>query len=187
MAFNEIAEHKARIALKRNASEQAISILMKTYGDELFRFCNSILSNRADAQDVLQTVFIQAHQGFEKFRGESNFRTWLYTISRNRCFDYLKAKRRLANRVEFVEIIPDQVSQSHSGDDNDHILSEVLRRCLSKLSTSSRTAVFLRFQSEHSYQEAATIVQEKAGTLQARVARALPLLRRCVEESGVTL
>lgn len=187
MAFNEIAEHKARNALKRNRSEEVISILMNTYGDELFRFCNSMLNNSADAQDVLQTVFIQAHQGVEKFRGESKFRTWLYTISRNRCLDHLKAKRRLADRVEFVETIPDKTPVPHGIEDGDFMLHDALRRCLAKLSASVRTAVLLRFQTEHSYEEAACIVQENAGTLQARVARALPVLRRCVEDNGVIL
>ena len=52
MPFNEIAEHRARTALKDNASEIAVSILMKTYGDEIYRFCQSMLNNGADAQDV---------------------------------------------------------------------------------------------------------------------------------------
>jgi len=189
MPFNEIAEHRARTALKDNALEAAVTILMKTYGDEIYRFSQSMLNNAADAQDVLQTIFIQAYQGFDNFHGKSNFRTWLYAIARNRCLDHLKKNRRLNKRVEFVEVVPDQLDPINSdlNDSNDPRVAEILRRCLSHLSKNVRTAVLLRFQSDYSYEEAAHIVREKAGTLQARVTRALPALRRCVEEHGLVL
>ena len=189
MAYNEIAERQALIALKEQAYEKAVTILMKTYGDDIFRFCQSMLNNKADAQDVLQVVFIQAYQGLEKFHGNSNFRTWLYSITRNRCLDHLKKGRRLLKRVDFVDELPEPTLQVHQDqrDQQDPFINEILRHCLGELSNSARTAILLRFQSEHSYEEAALVVQEKAGTLQARVARALPVLRRCVEGHGVAL
>ena len=189
MAYNEIAERKTRLALENKDNEKAISILMQTYGDEIFRFCKSMLNNSTDAQDVLQTVFIQAFDGFSKFKGNSNFRTWLYSIARHRCLDHIKKSKRLKQRVEFVDEVPEQSTQkmAEPTEGHDPFMSEILRRCLNKLSNSVRTALLLRFQSGHSYKEAAAVVNEKAGTLQARVARALPTLRRCVEEHGIVL
>ena len=162
---------------------------MQTYGDDIFRFCQSMLNNSADAQDVLQTVFIQAFNGFSKFKGNSKFRTWLYSIARNRCLDHIKMNRRLKQRVEFVDELPEQAVQESQVQENanDPFMSEILRRCLAKLSASVRAAILLRFQSGYTYEEAATVVQAKAGTLQARVARALPTLRRCIEEHGIAL
>ena len=184
MAYNEIAEHKAQLALIENDNETAVTVLMQTYGNDIYRFCRSMLNNSADAQDVLQTVFIQAFNGFSKFRGNSNFRTWLYSIARNRCLDHIKKNRRLNQRVRFVDELPEQVVQE---DAYDPFMSKIIRQCLAKLSAKVRTAILLRFQSGHSYEEAAIVVQEKAGTLQARVARALPTLRRCIEDNGIVL
>ena len=113
MAYNEIAEHKTQLALNKNDYETAISLLMQTYGDDIFRFCQSMLNNSADAQDVLQTVFIQAFEGFSGFKGNSNFRTWLYSIARHRCLDHLKKNRRLKQRVEFVDEVPEQSFQKN--------------------------------------------------------------------------
>jgi RNA polymerase sigma factor (sigma-70 family) len=60
-------------------------------------------------------------------------------------------------------------------------LARILAACLAKLAPAARDAVVLRYQQELSYDEAAELAGELPGTLQRRVARALPILRRCVE------
>ena len=58
---------------------------------------------------------------------------------------------------------------------------------MSRLSDKIRDTLLLRFKSGRSYEEMSDILGEKAATLQARVARALPALRRCLEENGVSV
>ena len=60
-------------------------------------------------------------------------------------------------------------------------LARILAACLGKLAPAAREAVVLRYQQELSYDEAAAIAGERPGTLQRRVARALPVLRTCME------
>lgn len=189
MSYNQLAERKALNAIDNNQNQDALSILMNTYGDEIYGFCNTMLNNTADAEDALQTSFVQAFRSFSSFNGESTLRTWLYSIARNRCLDQLKAQQRLSRRIEFVDEIAEQATDDSQELDlaADHLGSSILKRCLSKLSNSVREATLMRYQLGLSYQEAASITGDKAGTLQARVARALPTLRRCVEESGLTL
>jgi RNA polymerase sigma-70 factor (ECF subfamily) len=57
----------------------------------------------------------------------------------------------------------------------------VLARCLELLEARSRAAVLLRFQEEMTYPEMASVCEEDVSTLQKRVARALPVLRACIE------
>ena len=57
----------------------------------------------------------------------------------------------------------------------------MLAECLQKLQPAARQAVVLRYQEELSYDEAAAVSGVRVGTLQQRVARALPVLRKCVE------
>jgi RNA polymerase sigma factor (sigma-70 family) len=60
-------------------------------------------------------------------------------------------------------------------------LARILAACLAKLAPAARDAVVLRYQQELSYDEAAAIAGDLPGTVRRRVARALPVLRRCVE------
>ena len=64
-------------------------------------------------------------------------------------------------------------------------VARVLESCLRGLAPRVRTAVLLRYQQGLSYPEIARLSNEKAPALQVRVSRALPLLRRCLEEKGV--
>ena len=66
-------------------------------------------------------------------------------------------------------------------------LVEVLTRCLQKLSAESRNAVLLRYQQGFSYVEMSEICYAKPKTLQMRVDRAMPRLRKCVREHGIEL
>lgn len=186
MAYNEQAEQKALLAINNAAYETALKILMDAYGTDILRFCDSLVKNESDAQDMLQNVFIQAHKNFASFKGESQIRTWLYTIARNRCLDLIKSKKRLNAHMDFVYDVPDSANEEACSRP-DPFASKVIRDCLEKLSSNVRQAMLLRFQSDYSYEEAAKILQEKPGTIQARVSRALPTLKRCVEDNGVTL
>ncbi len=189
MPYNEIVELKALRSIKTNAYEKAIKLLMDAYGDDIFRFCYSMLDHKHDAQDTLQNIFIQAYNGLSSFKEQSSFRTWLYAIARNRCLDLIKKNRRMNKHLVFSEDVPEQGSTAGDSIENsqDRFVQSIIQHCLDALAPSVKCAVLLRFQSGCSYQEAAAIVQEEAGTLQARVARALPRIRLCVEEKGVTL
>jgi DNA-directed RNA polymerase specialized sigma24 family protein len=62
-----------------------------------------------------------------------------------------------------------------------------LEGCLDELSPEVRMTVLLRFQLGLSYAEIGAILDARAGTLQQRVARALPALKACLERKGVAL
>lgn len=161
--------------------------LMKDHGGAVFRFCLRRLRDRALAEDVLQRVFTEAYRSLDSFQERSSMRTWVFGIAINRCRDAIKARDRLANRVQIddekVERAPDPGADPGARIDRDR-LDEMLRECIARLQAESQEAVRERFQLELSYEEMASKHGVKADTLRARVTRALPLLRACLEEKG---
>lgn len=181
-------EH-ALLAIERGDGRAALVILMSEYGADIHRYCYKILRSRAAADDVHQLVFIHAFESFGSFSGQSSLRTWLYGIANHRCLDALKANRRWFHRFKLVAESDDEVDPAPSGEDRALAkgIAEALDGCLEKLEPHIRVAVVLRYQEGFSYEQMAHICQEKPATLQARVARAMPLLRRCLENKGVDL
>ena len=51
---------------------------------------------RADAEDLLQEIFLLAHRKLPEFRGDSAVGTWLYRLAMNRCLDHLKNRQTRA-------------------------------------------------------------------------------------------
>ena len=86
---------RAREALERGERKSALDTLMSAYGVPLYRYCYSILGSRALADDVHQTVFLQAYQALLSFEGTS-FRSWLYEATENGRFRAHRATIRLA-------------------------------------------------------------------------------------------
>ncbi|MBS1120773.1 MAG: uncharacterized protein H6Q90_3001 [Deltaproteobacteria bacterium] len=173
--------------LARGDRRAAVAVLMDTHAATVFGFCMRVLRDRQLAEDVAQQVFLEAHRDLERYQGRSSLRTWLLGIAGHRCQDAIKARRRRLHRIESDEqamvnfVDPDggpteRLAQAR--------LVNALADCLGALSDEARMTVLLRFKSGLSYQEMEASLGSKADTLQARVARALPALRRCLETKG---
>ena len=160
----------------------AIQLLMTRYGNEVYRYCREELRDATLADDVHQQVFIQAHRDLRRFERRSAIRNWMFRIAHNRVLDAAKSRRRALGRIECTEPTdaPDLAASAGERIDDER-LRRALATCLEQLGDHVRAALLLRFQQGFSYEEMAAICNEKAGTLQARVVRALPLLRSCIE------
>ncbi len=160
----------------------ALRRLMQRHGDAVFRYCREALRDAALAEDVHQQVFIEAFRDLPRFAGHSALRTWLFAIARHRVLDAVKARRRAQARIVETDL-PDSPDPRPAPADSidDTRLCEALVASLGELCEATRTAVLLRFQQGFTFEQMAEICREKPGTLHARVARALPLLRASIE------
>jgi RNA polymerase sigma-70 factor, ECF subfamily len=77
------------------------------YIDELFRrnyarvarWCLRFASDRETAADLAQEVFARAYQNIASFQGQAKFSTWLFSIARNHCLNFVKAQTRQATEL----------------------------------------------------------------------------------------
>ena len=72
--------------------------LYEMYRSRVFRTAYRMLSNRADAEDVTQDVFVKVFKKLGSFRGDSAVSTWIYRIAVNACLDF-RRRRRLRQAV----------------------------------------------------------------------------------------
>ena len=160
----------------------ALRGLMERYGAQVYRYCCEALRDETLAQDVHQQVFIQVHRDLQRFEGRSLVRTWLFAIARHRVLDAAKSRSRARAHVEDDETADAPDPRPPAGERiDDARLREALAACLGELAEHIRSAVLLRYQQGFSYEDMAEVCSEKANTLEARVRRALPQLRTCIE------
>ncbi|HSF43422.1 MAG TPA: RNA polymerase sigma factor [Thermoanaerobaculia bacterium] len=172
-------------ALERGRFEEALSLLMRAYGSAVYRYCRQMTGDDDLAQEAHQMTFVQAYEGLPRFAGRSALSTWLFGIARHRCLDLLKVTRR--RRQRFGEEIAETAAPGSTVEERltERSRALALVRCLGRLAPRVRDTLLLRFQQGLSYPDIARLSNEKAPALQIRVARALPLLRRCLEEGGM--
>lgn len=172
----DVREHIARGDLER-----ALQLLMQRHGEALYRYCCTALESEALADDVLQRVFIEAYRDLRSYSGRSTLRAWLFGITRHRVLDEKRSVQRAAARSQPLKLsAPDQQPSAPERIDDEQ-LRQALVGCLGEVGEHVRNALLLRYQQGFSFEEMAQVCNEKPGTLQARVARALPVLRSCIE------
>lgn len=170
--------------LERRDERGALTALMARYGVPVYRFCRQMLRDETLADDVHQQVFVQAYRDLPRFERRSALRTWLFGIARHRCLDAIKIEGRRGRRFPLEdEAGEDDASAGPSVVDRIAAaeMADALEHCLDELAPATKSAVLLRFREGLGFDEMAVLADEKAGTLQARVARALPVLRKCLE------
>lgn len=180
-------ERMALAALDRRSHEEALAVLMREYGSAVYRYCRQMVGDDDLAEEIQQMTFVQAYESLPRFARRSSLRTWLFGIARHRCLDAAKMTRRRRKRFGPLEDAPDLPAPGGSAEDRlaERSRAGALESCLRKLAPRVRDAIVLRFQQGLSYPEIARLSGEKAPTLQVRVARALPVLRRCLEDKGM--
>jgi len=176
----------ARMVSDRRAT---IIELMRLHGDAILGCCLRMVRDLALAEDLRQQVFLEAYRDFDRFKGHSSVRAWLFGIANHRCLDALKAQQGHGKLIENNE------EAMLGGEDPgpgpiEHVdralLIAALEECLNKLSPDVRATVLMRFQTGATYEEMAEPLAAAADALQVRVARALGRLRRCLERKGWT-
>ncbi len=87
---------------RRTGAGLSFEHLYETYRGRVFSTAYRMLSNRADAEDVTQDVFVKVFKKLKSFRGDSAVSTWIYRIAINACLDF-RRRRRLRQTVSLDE------------------------------------------------------------------------------------
>lgn len=145
-------------------SEPDCGEIYARYRDKVFGFVRSKIFNQTEAEDIVQSVFLKVFRNIGKYdKNKSSLSTWIYTITRNTVYDYLK-KRRDYTELDLIE------NTVRSEDETDKaILSEEtleeLARALKKLSQTERDVIILTYYHSKKKTEVAEILGITYGQL----------------------
>ena len=182
---DQAAEQEALECIRRGRREEALKVLMRAYGGPITAFARRMLHHSEAAKDVRQQVFLDAFRGLDKFEGRSSLWSWLCGIAYHRCLDERRRTLR-TDGADDLDGLDSLVGQSDPMMDADRIAAQrALERCLGKLPQAMRAQVLMRYSLDLSYVEIGEIIDSPHGTVQVRISRLLPRLRRCLRGEGV--
>jgi RNA polymerase sigma factor (sigma-70 family) len=150
---------------------------------KLFGVCLRILRERAEAEDVLQEVYLTVWRKAGDFDpARASPMTWLITIARNRAIDRLRAKgSRRTEDLDAAGEIADAAPSALSGLE-DAQTSARLHGCLDSLAEREQSALRGAYIGGHSYEEMAARMKTPLGTMKSMIRRALMKLKVCLEQ-----
>src|ERR1700751_6476659 len=86
-------EERDLVPLAQSGTEAAFEELIRRHQQRVLALVGSILRRREDVEDVAQQVFLKVFISLKRFDLRSAFSTWLYKITVNECWDYLRKKK----------------------------------------------------------------------------------------------
>lgn len=169
--------HPQIVAAARRGDVAAFERLVRLYQADIWRLCFHLVGDRTMADDVTQEVFLRAHRFLGRYRGDSKFSTWMFSVARNCCFDEIRRAGRRRRVAQMVEAQPPQrAADPHRGLE--------VREAVAELSLELREAVVLIDALGHSYAEVAELTRVPLGTVKSRVHRARELLAHRLADHG---
>ena len=171
---------------------EAFSQLIEKYKNKIYNLALKFSKNRQDAEDVLQDTFLKAVDNIDKFRGDSAFGTWLYTIAVN----IMRAQYSKDQKAD-LRPIEEYLPEGH-GDNTIHIelfdwgnpqelmeqkeLKQAIDNALAELPQKYSMPFILRYFEDMQVSEIANVMKLTVPAAKSRILRARLALREKLSE-----
>jgi len=184
------------VAIAQGLKRQDVGLLdelIVRYQHRLLRYLLYLTSNREQAEDLFQEVWMRVLLRGGQFNGKARFDTWLFTVARNLVID-LRRKRTMSSLDEMfeasgdddrpsgIEIVADSPSpfdQCASGEERDRLAAALLQ-----MEPLYREVLVLRFHEDLSLEEIANVTCAPLSTVKSRLYRGLASMKpKLVERS----
>lgn len=165
------------VARAQDGELPAFEELVIKYQREVYGLACRILSDSEEAKDMTQQAFLQAFVHIKSFRQDAQFRTWLFRIAINQCYNYLKSRKKFGDPVDMDTMVlvgnespeSDLVSQDNR---------QRLYAALEKLPAKQRAVITLKVEQGLSYQEISQVLGGTAGAARVNYCQALKTLKK---------
>ena len=151
----------------------------------LYRTARLLAQETAEAEDLVQEVYLEAWKSFHRFETGTNCRAWLFKILFHRLHHFRRRWAKAA-KVEGFDNPEEQESIAAEPSVPNEIRDEDVLGALKKVPDDFREIVLLADVQEFSYKEIADTLKLPLGTVMSRLSRARKLLRRELAEVAST-
>jgi RNA polymerase sigma-70 factor (ECF subfamily) len=184
LGANQATSDEVLIGRIASGDRLAMQVLFARHHVRVYRFVLRLVRNESTAEDLISEVFLDVWRQAGKFEGRAAVSTWLLSIARFKALSALRRKPELELDAETAEAIED------TGDTPEVALqkkdkSELLRNCLSSLSSEHREIVDLVYYHEKSVEEVAAIVGIPEATVKTRMFYARKKLAELLKAQGI--
>ena len=192
-----ISEDENLLAGLRDGDEQAFETLVKVYGGRMLAVARRFVQNEADAQDIVQSAYLNAFRSVGQFQGSCLIGTWLHRIVVNTALMKLRSRHRKPE-TSIDDLLPafqedghhmEQFSDWGAPPDEQMQRAEtraIVRGCIDQLPENYRAVLILRDIEELSTEDAARLLSMTPTAVKVRLHRARQalstLLRRKLTE-----
>ena len=179
MRNQEKEELKAIFDELRNGNKEIIESLYKRYDKLIYGVAFSILKNKDDSEDIVQTVFSKLYTIDQDKFPKDKEATWLYTVTKNEALQLLRKKDDSYDLEKVYNI------ENQNNEINDLIDRENYNQLINKLDSKEKEIVSLKVISNFSFKQISELLGEPIGTVKWRYYKSIYALRIMLSNLGM--
>lgn len=154
--------------------ESAFNELVQAHMEWVTNFIMKVIKHREDAQDLAQDVFVKIYFNLKKFRGDSEFKTWVYKIVVNQMNNYFKKQKLLSwFQNDYDE---NDVSNFRNQNDKDDQVKLIIG--VKRLAKMQRNVVLLRIFQDMSFKDISEVLSISENSAKVSFYKAKQNLKR---------
>ncbi|GAB3890917.1 RNA polymerase sigma factor [Spirosoma agri] len=171
-------------------NEDYFTTIYKRYFHRIHRKCMQFTQNTTQAEDLTQDIFLRLFSKLSSYKEQAKFSTWIYTITRNYCTDYIrlpKIKQVMILEEGWEEEVQSAlVSDELSGNVFDELTEWQLKRAMKLLPADEQWLLKLKYLDDFSIKEIAALFAVTPSAVKMRLKRSRDKLRQLyIEEPPV--
>ncbi len=164
---------------------QLYASLVQRYQNFVFTIALKYASQREDAEEIAQDVFVKAYKALRDFRGESKFSTWLYTIVNSTSITFLRKKKLQTQSLDkegVFETANIQAAAPHAGGVEQKSKVEMVAKAINLLNPDDAKIITLFYKGEQTLEEIGKILGIETNTVKVKLHRARGRLKEKMEK-----
>ena len=189
---HKTTEEAALVRRVQARDELAFREVVERFQSKVYSIIYGILRNRNDAEDIAQQVFAKIYFSIGSFDFRSSLLTWIYKITVNECYDYLRKKRvrKLVYESDFSAEESLRMENSEPATDpapaNDERIArhDLVVKLLEKISAEDRSLILLKEVEGHSVEELSQMTGLNENTIKVKLFRARQKLVKAAKRLG---
>lgn len=172
-------------------NKDAYNTLSERYYKKLFTYIFHFVTNKDEAEDILQNVFSKAYKNIDKFDVSRKFSSWIYRIAHNESVNYLKRRNKhYIISWDDITTTKDKLDTAVNEEipEEKWVHTEVVREideALEKLPAKYKQVLKLRYFQEYSYEEISYMLNKPVNTIGTLINRAKKKLLEVAQEMGI--
>jgi len=169
----------------KRSREDIFSELYEKHSSYMYGVCLRYTKNTEDAEDVMQDAFLKVYHALDKFKGESNIKTWMQSIMVNTAINHYRKKKR----TNFKDISDADFETIKIFDDNiiEQLSTDELLEVINELPDGYRMVFNLHSIEGYKHKEIAEMLEINEGTSKSQLAKARVAIQSLISKKlGIT-
>ena len=167
--MNRMSERSGRSADENSDMMDRVEEIITRNENRVFRAALAIMGNKADAEDIIQDVFVKLIEKQPRFESPEHETAWLIRVTVNQCKSHFRSYWQ-RNTVPLLDSYPAQSDEQHD-----------LIYAVAALAPKYRTVIHLFYYEGYQTKEIAEITKQKESTVREQLTRARRLLKVILE------